>query len=810
MIKNHLKIAWRNLKKQPFFTFLNVFGLAIGIAGGLLISIYIYDELSYDTVFADADRIHRINLDVKFGGTESQSAVTAAPMGPAMEQDFSQVELTTRFLEVGSLLIRKENDINNVKELKATYADSTFFKMFGLELLYGDTATALKDPNTLILTKAAAEKHFGIDNAVGQRVVLNDTDTYSVTGVIEDMPKNSFLREHSVFLAMSGTPEANEGNWGSHNFPTFIKFLPDTDVDAFQEPLQGMFGDYVIPYIQRYFPGITEEEFLASGNYFKFSTIPLTNIHLFSDRDSEMSANSSMQNIYILTFIAIFLIVLASVNFMNLSTAHSLRRAKEVGVRKTLGSDRSSLIRQFLVESGLITLLALVAGITMAMLSMSFFNSLAGKSLTIPFMNPWFWAILLGATILLGVLSGLYPAFFMSRFIPVKVLKGTGESAISDSKVRNLLVVFQFAVSVFLILGTLVVYQQLDFIQNKDLGYSKEQVLVVQDLSALGESAPFFKEQVRQLAKVKSVTLSSYLPTPSGRANTSFFQENAPSQEDAINMQAWQVDENYLSTLDMVLVAGRGFDPKITTDSTAVIVNESTVAILGVTPEEALGMRISHDIGESNPVYNPIIGVVKNFHFESLRKDIGALSLFLGTSADNMAVKLESGDFSKTISQIESIWKRIAPGQPFGFNFMDDAFDTTYKAEQNLGRVFMTFTILSIIIACLGLFGLAAFNAKKRTKEIGVRKVLGASVGQITYRLTMDFLKLVGVAILVSLPLGWFAMNKWLEDFSYRIAIDWQVFAVAAILAVGVAILTVSYQSIRAALTNPTKSLRME
>ncbi len=810
MWRNYLKTAWRSLKKQPFFTFLNIFGLAIGITGGLLISLYIYDELSYDTMFADADRIHRINIDVKFGGTESRAAVTSAPMGPTMERDFSQVELTTRFWDVGSLLLRRESVKNNVKEPQGAYADATFFKMFGVHLLYGNTATALNNPNTLILTRTAAEKHFGISDAVGQKMMLNDTDTYTVSGILEDLPKNSFLREHTVFLSMAGYTEASEENWGSHSFVTFVKLLPGTNVTAFQEPLQGMFNDYVIPYIQRFFPGITEEEFLASGNYLNFNTIPLTDIHLYSDRDGEMSANSSIQNIYILSAIALFLIILASVNFMNLSTAHSLKRAKEVGVRKTLGSERSGLVRQFLVESGMITLFAVVLGLVITIVALPLFNALADTALKIPFSTPLFWTILLLAATILGILSGLYPAFFMSRFIPVKVLKGSGDNSVKGGKIRNALIVFQFAVSVFLIIGTLVIRQQLNFIQNKNLGYSKEQVLVVQDIPALGESASFFQERVEQLSTVQNVTLSSFMPTPSNRANTSFFQEDAPNQEDAINMEAWRVDDNYISTLGMTLIAGRDFDRNISTDSTAVILNESAVEILGVTAQEALGMRISDDLQGENAVYNQIIGVVKNFHFESLRRDIGALSLSLGVSADFMAVKLKAGNFSQTVAEIETIWKDIAPGLPFTYRFMDDAFNSTYASEQNLGRVFTVFTLLSIIIACLGLFGLAAFNAEKRTKEIGVRKVLGANVKQITSTLTLDFLKLVGLGILVSVPIGALVMNRWLEDFSYHIQLGWDVFVIAALLAITIAVLTISYQSIKAATRNPVKSLRTE
>ena len=810
MFKNHVKISWRSLKKQPFFTFLNTFGLAIGMAGVLLISLYIYDELSFDKMFADADRIHRINVDVKFGGTQSVMASSSAPMARTMEKDFEQVEMTTRFNTIGNTLIRKSDVTENTKESNATFVDASFFEMFGLDLLVGDISTALTEPNTLVLTKEAAEKHFGIKDALGKTMVINNTDTYTVVGVMSDLPKNSFLKDYTILMSMSGLADAQKNEWLSHNYYTFFKLSQGASIDDFQQPLQSMFTTYGIPFAQKYFPGITEEQFTAAGNHLYYKTIPLTDIHLYSNVEYEMNPNSSIQNIYILSFIAIFLLVLASVNFMNLSTAQSLKRSKEVGVRKTLGSTKSSLVQQFLTESGLITFISLILSILIALMVLPFFNSLAGKSLVIPFQNPLFWLLVLVATLLLGAFSGLYPAFFMSRFIPVKVLKGSGEKSVGGGKIRNVLVIFQFGISVFLIVSTLIVYQQLNFIQSKELGFSKNQVLIIEDAFALGNNANAFKSEVEKLGQVSSATLTGFLPTPSYRSDTTFFIDDSTDQENTINMQIWNVDMDYIPTLDMEMVAGRDFNKEFSTDSTAIVLNESAVKILGKQPEEAIGMRLSRDLGQENANFQTVIGVIKDFHYETLRKDIGALSLTIGNSTGSMAVKLNSGDYENTIASINQIWDRVAQGQPFSYRFMDDAFNSTYVAEQNLGKIFITFTVLSILIACLGLFGLAAFNAQKRTKEIGVRKVMGATVSQISYRLTVDFLKLVGIAILISLPIGWYAMNKWLQDFSYRIEMTWWVFLLAALLAVGVAILTVSYQSIKAAIVNPVKSLRTE
>tara|TARA_R110002167_G_scaffold44158_2_gene133094 strand:- start:1049 stop:3481 length:2433 start_codon:yes stop_codon:yes gene_type:complete len=810
MFKNYLKIAWRSLKKQAFFTFLNTFGLAIGMAGALIISLYIYDELSYDKMFADADRIHRIDADIKFGGAEIKAAESAPPMAGALKRDYSQVESTVRFRTLGSMYVKKVGGETSSKENKVTYADSTFFEFFGIDLLVGNSKTALTGTNSLVLTKTAAEKYFGSTDVLGQDLFLNNSDTYTVTGVIEDMPKNSYFNEYSIFLAMAGNVASREELWGSNNYFTFIKLIPEARVEDFQAPLQGMLERYMLPWAQKYFPGMTAESFAASGNYIRYHTMALTDIHLHSDRNSEMNATSSLQNIYILSFIGLFLIILASVNFMNLSTAHSLKRAKEVGVRKTLGSNKLNLIFQFLTESGLIAFISLIAALLITMITLPFFNGFTGKVITIPFTQPLFWLILLAATIVLGLFSGCYPAFFMSRFTPVKTLKGGASESVGNGRVRNALVIFQFSISVFLIVSTLVVFQQLNYIQSKDLGFTKDQVLLINEISPLGSKTNAFKEEILKMGNVENVTLSDFYPTPSWRSDSSFFQEGASSQESAIQMQTWGVDTDYLKTLQMNIVAGRDFNKQYATDSTAVIINEATLPILNVTAEEALGMRISEEIELENPTYYTVIGVVKDFHFKSLRENIGALGLHVNKTAENMAVRLSGGDYSNSITEIENKWNEMAPGQPFDYQFMDEAFNTTYEAELKLSQIFFIFTILSIFIACLGLFGLAAFNAEKRTKEIGVRKVLGATVSQISYRLTVDFLKLVGIAILVSLPLGWFAMNKWLEDFSYRIDMGVGVFVLAAVLSIVVAIVTVSYQSIKAAIVNPVKSLRSE
>lgn len=819
MLKSDLKISWRSLKKQPFFTFLNTFGLAVGMAGALLISLFIYDELSFDKMFADSGRIYRLNIDHQNAGELNRYAAVSSPLSNVMKQDYPQAETITRFKNTGSVFLKKTDSELFVKEEHVVGADSAFFEMFGLDLLIGDTETAFNNPNTVVLTRSAAEKHFEVHEALGQVLVMDDNESYVISGIMEDLPRNSFLRDHSVFISMSSFEDAEGTAWNNWAYPTFVKLLPTSDPENLHAYLATVKERYLIPWAMTFVPGLTLESSRAAdeatGSFMNFNAIPLTDIHLYSPNiNGEFTQNSDIQNVYILSIIGFFLILLACVNFMNLSTAQSLKRAKEVGIRKTLGSNRLGLIRQFLTEAGLISFLSFLLAIAISYFTMPYFNEFSEKAMLIPFDNPTFWLLLISLVVLLGFLSGSYPAFFMSRFMPIKVLKGNGQTSVEGGAIRNSLVVFQFSISIFLIISTLVVFQQLSFIQNKDLGFQKDQILVIDDVDAVGDQMESFKQSIKQISHVENVSTSSFLPTPSVRNGMTFFPEGSVLQpEKALIIGNWRVDYEYVSILDLEIIAGRNFNIQFATDTAGIILNESTVAMLEIEPEEALGMRLTNDFGrpdKENMEFLTVIGVVKNFHFETLRNSINAMSLSIGNDPQKMIVKLNPGNFSNSISDIEQIWGKVAPEQPFSYYFMDDSFNETYEAELRLGRIFATFTILSIFIACLGLFGLAAFNAERRTKEIGIRKVLGASIQQIIYRLSIDFLKLVGIAVLVALPVGWYVMNSWLKDFSYRIEIGVEVFIIAAFLAVFVSLLTVSYQSIKAAIMDPVKSLKSE
>lgn len=822
MLASHLKIAVRKMTRQPFFAFLNIFGLAIGMSGALLAGLYIHDELSFDSMFADAERIYRIDIDNKTSGEVSHYASAPGPMGDVLAADCPAVQMVTRFRETGSMLMRPADKTQNIKETYVTAVDSSFFAMFGLDLLRGNPQTALRQPNSVVLTVSAAHRLFATEDVLGKSLILDNDKVYVVTGVMNDLPSNSFLRNHSVFLSLTSFDDTNTQAWNTWYFPTFVKLHKNAREEDLQRFLDTVQERYLIPWAMTFVPGLTLESMRAqqkaSGDYMDFNATALAYIRLYAgDKRGDFSANSSVGNVYIMAFIGLFLIVLASVNFMNLSTAHSLTRAREVGVRKTLGSGRAPLVRQFLAESTLIAVVALAFSIGITAIALPLFSNLAGKVIVMPFASVAFWITVAGLALILGLLSGLYPAFFLSRFEPTKVLKGMHGKA-GGARIRGGLVVFQFAISVFLIVSTLVVFQQINFIRHKDLGFRKDQILVVDDLKAAGEQVESLKEEIKRIHSVGNVSLSSFLPTPSMRSGTTYFPEGAMEHgvfhaDNALIIEQWTVDYDYVNTLDLELVAGRNFDRRYGTDSSALLLNEAAAKLMGLEPEEALGKRMTTDFhrpDKENMEYLTVIGVVKDFHFAPLRNPIDALSMILGDKGDKMIIQLSSNNIAQSIHEIERQWNKVAPDQPFNYYFMDDSFNETYRSEQKLGRIFMIFTSLSLCIACLGLFGLSTFSAERRTKEIGIRKVMGATAGQITFQLSAGFLRLVGIALLVALPLSWYAMNRWLEAFTYRTEITWWVFALAAAIAIGIAWLTVCYQSARAAFANPVKSLRSE
>ncbi|MEP6614938.1 MAG: ABC transporter permease [Ginsengibacter sp.] len=808
MLKNYFKVALRNLWKNKGFSALNIVGLSIGIATCLLITLYVTDELSYDKFNNKADRIYRVNVDLKFGGAEQKFAVASAPLAFTLVKDFPQVENAVRFRGYGSSVVKKGEQ--NIRETRIIFADSTLFSVFTIPMVAGDPKTALTEPNSVVINQSTAKKYFGSSNAVGQVLRFDNRTDYKVTGVIQDLPGNSHFN-FDFFISMSGADESRNGVWASFNFNTYLLLRKGTDPKGVISKMEETNNKYLWPQVQQMMK-VDPAEFKKAGNYMNLSLIPLTDIHLHSDRVAELAPNNDIQVVYIFSLIAIFILVIACINFMNLSTARSSNRAKEVGIRKVLGTRRSNLVGQFLTESVLMSLLSFLMAVIIAVLLIPFFNQLASKKLTLsPFDHPVLVPVLLVFAVLVGLLAGCYPAFYLSAFQPILVLKGKLASGFRHSYFRSTLVVFQFAISIALIIGTVVIYNQLTYIQNKKLGFNKDQVLIVQNAYVLDKKAETFKNEALKFNDIRSASVSGYLPVPSSRSDQPFFPEGVIDQKKAVAMQQWTVDVDYIKTMGMEMKEGRNFSKDLLTDSSSIIINETAAKLFGFT--DPLNKKITSftDINNGgNKLNYQIIGVVKNFHYASLRENIGALCMFLGKSTDAISFRINAGNASATVKNIESLWKKMVPSEPFTYSFMNEDFNRMYEAEQRVGKIFISFAILAILIACLGLFGLATYAAEQRTKEIGIRKVLGATVSNIVQMLSKDFLKLVVIAALIAFPVSWWAMNKWLQDFAYRITISWWIFVGAAFIAVLIALFTISFKAIRAAISNPVKSLRAE
>ncbi|GAB2972652.1 ABC transporter permease [Mucilaginibacter puniceus] len=805
MIKNYIKSAFRSLAKNKGFTAINILGLALGLATCLLIIFYVVDELSYDRFNEKADRIYRVNEDLKLGDSKVEYGVAMAPLAKALTSNYPDVENAARLKPTG---FHVKKGIENIIENKVVYADPSIFDVFTLPILYGNKTSALTAPNTVIISASAALKYFNKLNVVGQLLHIDNNQTLQITGVIKDMPAQSHFYA-DFFISMVTWPDSRSNSWLQSNYNTYVLMRKGTDHKKLEAAFPQLLRKYSGQELQKAV-GMDFDAFEKSGSYFRLNLLPLTDIHLHSNMTGEMGANGTTQYIYIFSAIALFILIIACVNFMNLSTARSANRAREVGVRKVLGSPRKYLIAQFLMESILITFAATLIAVIVAALLLPAFNNLADKNIIINLTTlSWLLPALLVGILVIGFLAGVYPALFLSAFQPVDVLKGKLANGFKAGGLRSFLVVFQFAVSIFLIIGTLVIYTQLKYMQNRDVGYNRDQVLVIKNIFELGnQQAKIFKQQVEQLPGVVNATLTGFLPTAGYRNTDVVFKETSKDPKKTIFPQIWSVDHNYIKTLDMKIVAGRDFSEQLATDSNAMIVNETAAKLLGFSnPLNKMLYR-----GNSRGTINSytIIGVVKDFNFNSLRENVTPMVMLLGTDNGNLGIRINTAHIPALLTQIENKWKSLTPSNKFKYSFMDADFEATYRTEQRMGKLFIIFTSLAIVIACLGLFGLAAYAAEQRNKEIGIRKVLGASVANILTMLSADFIKLVFIAMLIALPLAWYVMYKWLQDFAYRVSIHWWILALAGIMALVIAFITISFQSVKAALTNPVKSLKSE
>lgn len=810
MLKNYFNVALRNLFKHKFYSLINILGLSIGLTCFLMISLYVVDEVSYDSFHTDADRIYRMDFSGTINGAEFITALASAPAGPTMPEEFPEVEESTRLRGSGNWTIRRKDEDNAYNEEDVVFVDPNFFTFWDFNLTNGDATTCLERPNTLVISQSTAEKIFGDDDPVGEIVVMDNDEDWEVTGVYEDMPSNSHFK-YGIMLSMESREEAKQKFWMSFNFNTYIKLTEGSEAAELEAKFPDLIQKYIGPEIEQ-FMGASMEEFEEAGNSAGFYLFPLKDIHLYSDKLGELEANGDIKYVLIFTAIAMFILILACINFMNLSTARSAGRAKEVGVRKVMGAYKSQLRKQFLTEAFLITLISILIAYSLTFLLLDQFNQLADKVMAFnSLLSTQFILIMIGVLIVVGFLAGSYPAFFLSKFRPVEVLKGKLNLGLKGGGLRSTLVVLQFCVSIIMIIGTAIVYQQLSYIQNKKLGFTKDHVLLVHNPWMMGDKSESYKNEVLQYAKIKSATLSGFLPVPSNNNNNLWFPGANPTKDESYVFSEFRVDHDYLTTLDIEIKDGRDFSRDFPSDSSAILLNEAAVEQLGW--DEAVGRKLSTYGGsQENPIVETftVIGVVKNFHFQSLRNSIQPLLFELGRSRGFLSLKIETENIPATISYLEEKWTEFAPGQPFEYSFLDQRFNDMYQSEQKLGNIFGVFAFLAIFIACLGLYGLAAFTAEQRKKEIGVRKVLGATIMSIITLLSKEFLKLVGIAFLIAAPLSYYFMNEWLQDFENRTNINPTVFLLAGFLALVIAWVTMSFQSWNAARVNPAKSLKDE
>ena len=798
MIKNYFNTAWRNLLRGRTFSIINIMGLAIGLTAFLLLALYIKDELGYDKHHEKADRIYRVSREflADDGATSLHLAQVAPPYGPLIAQDFPEVERMVRMLETNATIRHGDMLFN---EEKVFLTEDGFFDLFTVNMLHGDAATALRDPNTILLSVPMAKKYFGNENPVGKMMRVNNQGEMMVSGVFESLPAQSSMHPNVLISFSTLNDDRVYGveqlrtNWGNNAFNTFLllpeNYDPQQLVDAFPTFQNKHMGE-------------------NTSKWSILHLMKLTDIHLHSHTDSEIEPTSDIRYVYFFSAIALFILIIACINYMNLTTARSAKRAKEVGMRKVVGAQRGQLIRQFLIESLLYTVIALMVSIALVTLTLPFLNDLTGKSILLTdLIHPSFIAIITAVMLFTALVSGSYPAFFLTAFQPIKVFKGKVATDVKIGILQQLLVTVQFAIAVLLIICTTVVYNQMRHIQDFKLGYSKEQVVL---MPAAGDSTAFesARQQLIQYAGITDVGRSSRIPT--GRlldGQTAYVMRGSELAPMGGMIKGLAVDEQFIPTYQIELVAGRNLSRERPSDYTeGFILNESATKTLGWdNPADAVGNVFAY--GNKN---GHIIGVTKDFHFESLHQQVVPLAMAMDDNYSWWSVRMSGGDIKSALNHLESVWKVRFPDNPFTYEFLDDRFGALYEKEQTQQILFGIFAGIAIFISCLGLLGLSMFMAELRMKEIGIRKVLGASVMGIIQLLSKDFLKLVLIAIFIAAPVAWWLMSTWLDDFAYRITIQWWMFVSAGLAAVTIALVTVGWQAIRAAVANPVESLRDE
>ncbi|MEQ8549476.1 MAG: ABC transporter permease [Cyclobacteriaceae bacterium] len=807
MFRNNLKIGWRNLLRNKGFFAINTGGLATGIATCLVIMLFVADELSYDSYNEKSSEIVRVVLKGKMGDEIIKEAVTQAPVGATLQREFPEVLLSARMRDFGTPKASYQN--NTFRDGRFAFVDHDFFSLFTLPLIKGNPATALKEPNTMVITQALASKYFGEENPLGKVLDFEEwNEHFTVSGVIEEVPQNSHFH-FDFFASMEGLSHAKEPRWLESNYHTYLLLAKGYDYKELEPKLPAILQKYMGPQLMETM-GMSMESFSEKGNHIGLFLQPLTDIHLFSDFSSysELEPGGDIKSIYIFGAIALFMLLVACINFMNLSTASASKRAKEVGIRKVLGSAKRQLLIQFLTESFMATLTAMLLSVVIVIVALPLFNNLSGKSLQITdiltIQNVLYFSLF---GIAISLLSGSYPAFVLSSFKPILALKSKYTTA-GGKGIRSGLVVFQFVVSVVLIIATLVVNQQMSFIQNKEIGYNKDQVIVLRESGLLGDKQKAFKELLLTDSRIENITMSGHVPA--GSSNISMKSVyTSPESVDFRRTPIYDIDDQYIPTMGMELVAGRNFSTEYGSESQNIIVNETFLKTFGL-EKDALGktikMQTDNEGGTENGV---IIGVIKDFHFRSLHQSIEPL-VMMNRPNSGLIVRARTLDMPALVADMERMWNDFNMEEPFSYALLDELYNKTYLKEQKMGKLLRIFALITIFVASLGLFGLAIFTAEQRVKEMGIRKILGSSVGQIISLLSFNFLKLVLISFLIAFPLGYYLMTHWLQDFAYRMDFQWWILPLSGFLAMLIAFMTISFKSMQVALANPVDALRDE
>lgn len=802
MIKSYIKTAWRNLVKNKVFSFINIIGLASGLTCFMFIAIFVNNELSYDKYPADAKNMYRVLLSVTGNGDVAVYPSVDISVGKGMKDAFPEIKAATRILPTQDFV--KFNN-SQFKEEHLAYVDSGFLSLFSIPLIAGNEVNSLTAPYSIVITRDFAKKYFGNEDCLGKTLLLGITnDSYKVTGIIDKVPNNSHFH-FDAFLSFASLP-VTQATWSNIGYFTYLELNKVVDIKNLEKKFPSLVAKYVVPETQRDM-GVTLAEAQNSVNTFKFSLQPLTDIHLHSNTKYELEPNSDIQYIYIFSALALFVLLLACVNFTNLSTARALRRAKEIGIRKVMGSLKKQLIFQFLSESLLLTFFAMLCAYGLMLILLPYYNQLINKNISFTYFFDYRLLIsMVLLSLLAGILAGLYPAFYLSGFNTIKSLKGKAVLGSHKKTLQSGLIVFQFFVSISLIIATLIVYKQLHFMQNKKLGFDKEQQIIISDGSLLGNDQAAFKQKLLSNSRVVSATTSTSVPGSSVIYGIQIYGKNEKGKSKEIHADIFHVDDDYIKTLGIKMLQGRNFSNNSPADSFAIIINEAAVQQLGWTNDNAIGKTVVR----SGQKEFQVVGVVGDFNYASVKQKVAPLIMILGHNEGGFILKIKTADVNGLLTELNNLWKSFSPKGPLEYSFLDEQFATMYASEQRTQQIFSVFAVIAIIIASLGLFGLSAFVIEQRNKEIGIRKVLGASVKQVLVMVSKDFLILVGLAFIIAIPVTWWAMHQWLQDFAYRINIPVSIFILSGLAAIGIAMLTISFQAIKAAISNPVKSIRTE